>query len=175
MKKNIVLESFEFTDGDPIFTPRTPYETMLPEELKDIEKYPYMLDKACPFEARLRVAGLPMVLRGTAPKGFCYNMADIPFLIQILTFDKHSPFVKDASFIHDYLLDRKKVLYQYWELEKKGLTPSDMRYITSLIFCHQLKKNGVGYRKAHIMAFFVDLFQRFLPSWYNIDKVETVL
>lgn len=175
-KKKIVLESFEFTNGAPSFTPRTPYDYMLPEEIKDIKNYPYMLDYHTPFAAVFRINDEQRVtLRGVVPKGFCYNLADIPFLCQLISYDKHSPFVKDASFIHDYLIDRKKALYKHWELKEKGFTPADFRLMTSLIFCHQLKENAVPYNKAQLMAFFVNAWQTLLPSWYSLDKTETTL
>lgn len=175
MRKEIVLENFEFTEKDPSFTPRTPYSYMLPEELKDIKYYPYRLDEHTPFAATFRINGERLVLRGIVPKGFCYNLADIPFLCQLISYDKHSPFVKDASFIHDYLIDRKKELYNFWKLKEKGITPGDFRLMTSLIFCHQLKKNAVPYGKAQLMTFFVNLWQHVLPSWYALDKTETTL
>ena len=178
-KKKIVLEGFEFTEGAPQFTPRTPYDYMLPEELKDIKNYPFMLDYHTPFQAIFRVESEQgdrrVTLRGVVPKGFCYNLADIPFLCQLISYDKHSPFVKDASFIHDYLIDRKKELYKHWDLENKDISPADFRLMTSLIFCHQLKKNAVPYNKAHIMAFFVNMWQTLLPSWQSLNKTETAL
>lgn len=175
MKRNIVLEKFEFTEKAPQFTPRTPYEYMLPEEIKDIKAYPYMLDYHTPFSATFRIDDEPLIIRGIVPKGFCYNLADIPFLLQLISYDKHSPFVKDASFIHDYLIDRKKELYMHWDLQKKGVSPSEFRLMTSLIFCHQLKKNAVPYGKAQLMATFVNAWQTLLPSWYSLDKTETTL
>lgn len=175
-KRRLVLESFEFTSHPPQFTPRTPYAGMLPDEIRDITNYPFRLDCATPFKATIRVnEEQRLTLEGVVPKGFCYNLADIPFLLQLISYDKHSPFVKDASFIHDYLIDRKKELYELWGLRDKGITPSDFRTITSLIFCHQLKINAVPTWKAHAMAFWVNAWQMVLPSWKNLYETETVL
>ena len=43
-RRKISLVEFEFTDKDPIFTPRTPYYWMTDEELQGIAKYYYVLD-----------------------------------------------------------------------------------------------------------------------------------
>ena len=86
-----------------------------------------------------------------------------------------SPFVKDASCIHDYLISRKRRLYEEWELKEKGITPEDFRVLTSLVFAYQLQYNGVPYGKAKLMAFFVDLWQTVLPSWRTLDKTEIEL
>lgn len=183
IKRHLVLEKFEFAE-EPSFTPRTPYYWMSEEELVVIKRYPYILDERCPFTAIFKVVlkeGKDVVgeehitLHGTVPKGFSYNLADIPFFVQPFTYDKHSPFVKNASFIHDYLLSHKRDLYEFWELKEKGVTPSEFREMTSLIFCHVLKHNAVSWGKAQVMTFFVNLFQAFLPSWHNIDKTETEL
>ena len=104
-KREIVLESFEFTEEDPKFTPRTPYKWMSNDEKESIAHYPYILDAQCPFCASFKVDGNPVTLRGVVPKGFTYNLADIHWLLEPIAYDKHSPFVKDASFIHDYMVN----------------------------------------------------------------------
>ena len=174
-KREIVLESFEFTEEDPKFTPRTPYKWMSNDEKESIAHYPYILDAQCPFCASFKVDGNPVTLRGVVPKGFTYNLADICWLLEPLTYDKHSPFVKDASFIHDYMVSRKRELYEVWDLEAKGIKPLEFKKMTSMIFCHQLKQNGVPYSRAHLMSTWVDIWQFTVAEWYNLDKSETVL
>ena len=83
--------------------------------------------------------------------------------------------MKNASFIHDYLVSHKRDLYETWELKEKGVKPNDFRVITSLVFMNVLRYNGVSYAKAKIMAFFVDVFQSFLSEWKTLDKTETSL
>lgn len=174
-KRQIVLESFEFTEKDPDFTPRTPYSWMSEDELNSIAKYPYSLDENCPFCALFKVDGQAVTLRGVVPAGFTYNLADIPWFVEPISYDKHSPFVKNASFMHDYLVSHKKDLYLLWNLKDKGVTPIEFKKMTSIVFCHILKQNAVPYSKAQLMAFFVDLWQYCIPGWYSLGKTETTL
>lgn len=173
-RKNVVLKSFVFEE-EPSFTPRTPYYWYSEEEKESIKKYPFISDYRVPFVMDVEVKGTPITLRGVVPKGFCYNLADIPWIVEPLSYDKHSPFVKNASFIHDYLVSHKRDLYEGWELKSKGIAPSDFRVITSLVFAHVLKYNGVSYFKARLMAFFVDLWQSFFSEWRVLGKTETRL
>lgn len=175
MARKIVLTSFEFTDHDPSFTPRTPYNWMNDEDLRAIAAFPFILDEACPFCAVFKVGEQNITLRGVVPKGFTYNLADIPWILEPLSYDRHSPFVKDASFIHDYLCCRKKILYNDWGLKDKGITPLEFKDMTSIIFCHQLRKNAVPYSKARLMSICVNLWQCTVSEWYTLDKTETSL
>lgn len=173
-RKDIILKSFTFSE-EPKFTPRTPYYYMTEEELLSIKKFPFISDKRVDFEIECSIRGTDYTLKGTVPKGFTYNLADILWILEPISYDKHSPFVKDASYIHDYLISRKRSLYEFWELKEKGVTPADFRVLTSLIFAYQLRYNGVPYNKARLMAFFVDLWQSVLPSWKSLDKTEIKL
>ena len=173
-RRNVVLKSFVFEE-EPSFTPRSVYYWMSDEEKTSIKKFPFISDYRVPFVMDVEVNGASITLRGVIPKGFCYNLADIPWIVEPFTYDKHSPFVKNASFIHDYLISHKKALYETWELKEKGVSPNDFRIITSLAFAHVLKYNGVPYAKAKIMAFCVDLFQSFISEWNTLDKTETSL
>lgn len=175
-RRKLILKQFLFPLGDPQFLPRTPYKGMTDDELLSIEKFPLMLIDRCPFKAVFQVGEAQTVtLEGTVPNGFTYNCADIPFLCQPLSYDKHSPFVKNASFIHDYLCSRKRVLYEEWNLKEQGISGAEFRNMTSMIFCHVLKMNAVPYRKAQLMAFCVNLFQSLIYEWYTLDKTETTL
>lgn len=173
-RKDVVLKSFSFSE-EPSFTPRTPYYWMTEEEKLSIGKFPFISDKRVDFTIVFTVKGKEFTLNGTIPKGFTYNLADIPWIVEPLAYDKHSPFVKDASYIHDYLISRKRKLYELWDLKAQGVTPENFRVLTSLVFAYQLRYNGVRYTKAHIMAFFVDLWQSLIPSWRTLDKTEIEL
>ena len=173
-RNNVILKSFVFEE-EPSFTPRTPYYWTSQEEKESIKNFPFISDYRVPFVMDVEVNGTPITLRGVIPKGFCYNLADIPWIVEPISYDKHSPFVKNASFIHDYLVSHKRDLYETWELKEKGVKPNDFRVITSLVFMNVLRYNGVSYTKAKIMAFFVDVFQSFLSEWKTLDKTETSL
>lgn len=171
-KRKVTLLDFAFTDKEPRPIPRIPYYWMTDEELQSIHKFPYMNGERCPFEFSVRVGEEVHKFNGVIPKGFPWNVADIPFLLQPISYDKHSPFVVQGSLIHDYLLSRKRVLYNDWEMEAKGVTPLEFKRITSEIFGYVLRYNGVPYRKAWLMAKFVDLFQYFIPTWYSLTVKE---
>lgn len=170
--RKISLVEFAFTEHEPVFTPRTPYYWMTDEELQGIAKYYYILDYDCPFKFTVKIDEELYTFEAVVPAGFTYNLADIPFLLQLISYDKHSPFVKNGSFIHDFLLSRKRVLYNDWEMKEKGITPLEFKRITSEIFGYVLRYNGVPYRKAKLMAKLVDLFQTLIPRWYSISIKE---
>lgn len=172
-KREVALLSFEFTDKDPSFTPRTPYYWMSPEELDGISKYPYILDYDCPFSLTAKIGENTYTFDGCVPKGFTYNLADIFGPLQYISYDRHSPFVKNASFIHDYMIARKAILYDDWKMAELGITPSEFRVITSEVFCHVLKYNGVPHDKAHLMTFFMNGWQILQRSWYSLGETET--
>lgn len=171
-KRKISLVDFAFTEAEPVFTPRTPYYWMTDEELQGIAKYFYILDYDCPFAFTVKVGEEVHKFEGVVPKGFTYNLADIPPFLQIISYDRHSPFVKNGSFIHDYMLSRKRILYTDWKMEEKGIAPLEFKKITSEIFGYVLRYNGVPYGKAKLMAKIVDIFQTFLPRWYSLNVKE---
>lgn len=171
-KRKVSLLDFSFTDHEPVFTPRTPYYWMTDEELEGIAKYYMVLDYDCPFKFTARIGDKEYTFEANIPAGFTYNMADIPPFLQCISYDRHSPFVKNASFIHDYLLSRKRILYTDWSMEEKGITPLEFKKITSEIFGYVLRYNGVPYRKAKLMAMIVDLFQYLIPRWYSLTVKE---
>lgn len=172
--RKVVLVDFHF-EKEPEFTPRTPYWYMTYEELDAIKNYPYILDTDCNFELTVKLDEEEFTFNARVPKAFTYNLADIPFFLQWIAYDRHSPFVKNASFIHDYMTSRKAVLWEDWKLKELGITPLEFKKISSEVFCHVLKHNAVPYGKAHMMAIFVDLWQYLVPSWYALGKTETYL
>ena len=97
-------------------------------------------------------------------------MADIPFLLQAISYDKHSPYVRDAALVHDYLLKYKKELYNMWNLKAYGMDHRDFRILTSDVFERALLYAGVPERKARSMRNAVDLFQKFFVwGWMGIQ------
>lgn len=169
--RKITLLDFAF-EKEPAFTPRTPYYWMSEDELRSIAKYYLLLDADCAFHFTVRIGKKEYTFNGVIPKAFVYNMADIPFVLQYISYDKHSPFVKNASCIHDYLISRKRILYEDWEMKAKGITPLEFKKITSEIFGYVLRYNAVPYNKAIAMATMVDLWQYFMPSWYSLATEE---
>lgn len=137
---------------------------------KDIAKFPYMVKEELPFEIKFIFREkYEVVLKDVIPAGFTYNMADIPLLLQPISYDKHSPYVRDAALIHDYLLKYKKELYNLWNLKAYGMNHRDFRILTSDVFEYVLVQADVPPKKAHLMRNNVDIFQKLLCwSWMRI-------
>ena len=150
---------------------RTPEAGMPEELLEDIANKPTMVMDDIDFKIHLSVDNKLVELNHTIKKGFCYNRADIPSLLQFVTFDKHSPYVKDASLIHDYLLDERVNLYNEWHFDTLGIHRNQFRKITSEVFKLALIQNAVNPIKAAIMAAAVDVFQASpIGGWKVIEK-----
>lgn len=166
----IFLEKFEFLGEDPKVVARTPYKWMSKELINDIHRLPFTLNKPCAFSIELNVDGYPLILRATIPETFNFNEADIPFILQPIAYDKHSPFVKNASLVHDFILNERENLWRTWDLPGKGLTSGDFRYITSIVFGYILEQNAVPVWKAKLMALLTHLWQLVVPRWYRLKK-----
>ena len=136
----------------------------------DIAAYPFMVMENVSFELRFMFKKkYEVALKDTIPAGFTYNMADIPFLLQPISYDKHSPYVRDASLIHDYLLKYKKELFKLWNLKDYGMNHRDFRILTSDVFEYVLLQSGVPKNKATRMRNAVDLFQKFCVwNWFGV-------
>lgn len=172
MAKDVKVKvlNFEFLDKIHL-EDRTPEFGMPEELLNDIAKKPTMVMDEIRFKINLSVDNKLVELRHTIEKGFCYNRADIPSLLQFVTFDKHSPYVKDASLIHDYLLDNRIDLYTEWHFETLGIHRAQFRKITSEVFKLALIQNAVNPIKATIMAAAVDVFQASpIGGWKVIER-----
>lgn len=169
MYKDIQLRFVTF-DDTPHIDERSTSCNYTTEMNKDIADYPYMVMKDVAFEIRFVFKNKhELVLTDTIPNGFTYNMADIPFLLQPISYDKHSPYVRDASLIHDYLLKYKKELFNMWQLKDYGMNHRDFRILTSDVFKYILLQSGVPKRKATKMRNAVDLFQKFCVwSWFGV-------
>ena len=170
--RTFTFKDFYFVNKDPKTRERQPREGMTDKELISIDKYPYIVLENTNFVIKLQLnSGKIRELKGVIPKGFCYNMADIPGIFQYISFDKHSPFVRSASLIHDYLLANKFKLYSKWNLADLDISFSDFRYITSEVFRKELEASGVKPDKAKAMANAVDLWQR-LVFGFKVDRYD---
>lgn len=158
---------FKFLDK-PRFRERTPLKGMSIKQLESIKELPFKLVRNCTFSIIVEVDKKEIEFKSTVCKGFCYNMADIPWILQPLSYDDESPFVKNASFAHDYLLSRRVELYNNWRMEELGISPRDFRKITSDVFAMILKQSAVPDWKANAMAFAVDSYQKLL--WLEWEK-----
>lgn len=168
-KRQIILADFSFKE-EPKLCPRTPYYWMTEEELLGISKYYYILEKDCFINFTVLIDSSPYTFECKIPAGFTYNLADIWGPLQWITYDKHSPYVKNASLVHDYMISRKKVLYDDLKFKEKGITPLEFKKITSEIFGYILIYNAVPYKKAKFMATVMDCYQTFRPAWYSLEK-----
>lgn len=174
MYNDIELHNVLFL-AEPHIDERTTSKNNTRKENKDIAKYPFMVVEDIPFEIRFAFKGCQftkeIILSDTIPAGYVYNMADIPFFLQPISYDKHSPFVRNASLIHDYILEHKEELYKMWKLEEYGLDHRDFRILSSDVFEAVLIQAGVPEKKARLMRNSVDVFQKLVCwSWMGIDK-----
>lgn len=169
MYKNITNLSFNFKT-EPHIDKRSTSAAYTDEMNKDIASKSYMVIDDAEFNISFLFKNKYQInLFDTIPFGFCYNMANIPFFAQPITYDKDSPYVRDASLIHDYLLDNKEALYEMWNLKAYGLDRRDFRILTSDIFEIGLLQAGVPPKKARLMRNSVDLYQKFICwSWFKV-------
>ena len=169
MYDDIQLQFVTF-EKEPHIDERTTSIYNTKEQNKDIADFPYIVTEEVPFEIRFIFKEQhEVVLKDTIPAGFTYNMADIPFLLQPISYDKHSPYVRDAALIHDYLLKYKKELYKLWNLKAYGMGHRDFRILTSDVFEYVLIRSGVPKKKARFMRNSVDIVQKlFCWSWMRI-------
>ena len=155
---------------EPIVVTRTTDENFTAETNKDIARFPYLVCNDVGFEITFDFKDKYNIkIKDVIPAGFVYNMADIPFLLQPISYDKHSPYVKNASLIHDYILKGKKDFYKLWQLKDYGMDHRDFRILTSDIFEKVLIQDGVPARKARRMRNSVDIFQKlFVWNWMGV-------
>lgn len=130
--------------------------------------YPYQLDNDITVEVVTSVR----VISFTIPAGYVWNGADIPKLLWPAVGSQHNPEFKDASMVHDYMLEFK------WDIYKPPLSLeisiADYRRLTSLIFRQILKNVGVPTIKANIMSGAVQFFQAVFnrKQWKQEEKHE---
>lgn len=170
MYKDIQLQFVSF-GKEPHIDERSTSIHNTKEMNKDIAKFPFVVREELPFEIRfIFKKKYAVTLKDVIPAGFTYNMADIPFWLQPISYDKHSPYVRDAALIHDYLLKYKKELYKLWNLKAAyGMRHQDFRILTSDVFEYVLIQSGVPEKKARLMRNNVDIFQKLVCwSWMRI-------
>ena len=89
--------------------------------------------------------------------GYVWNGADIPRLLWFSIGSRTDNDFLIASMIHDYLLEFKK--YMLEEVLENSISVKEYRRLTSLIFRHILKEQGINTIKANIMSWAVQVFQ----------------
>ncbi len=124
------------------------------KEIKETKKkYPFELHRSIDIFILTDVRKFEF----TIFNGYTWNGADIP---RILWFSIGSRTDNDfliASMIHDYLLEFKK--YMLEEVLENSISVKEYRRLTSLIFRHILKEQGINTIKANIMSWAVQVFQ----------------
>ena len=135
--------------------------TVTNEELKkDIEQKPYIVISDTDLVITFKFKGKEYVRTEHIEKGWTYNYANIPWFVEPITYDKHSPYMKIPSLAHDRVLDFRWRLWFEWELDKIFNNDISMfRKLTSLIFQYLCIDAGVPEAKARIMTTSVDAFQ----------------
>lgn len=140
-------------------TPHVKMRYLLPSTPKDeiisIQLYPFICTKTLKvivFDKRQNNKWKRYHF--TIPKGYCYDGCTIPRLLWTLTgMSKESNKGLVASLIHDVLCENHKYI-------------NHDRRLSSLILRELFIQGGISTINAHIMAEFVDIFQRFC-KWGN--------
>lgn len=161
-----LFNDIQITDFEWIVEPkeetRKPKKGMSEEILKSIKNNPYIITNNCSFKFRFTYSGSSHQRIGNIPEGFYYNRANIPWITEPVSYDKHSPFVADASLVHDWMLFMKdKGLYTEWHLDRLKISSREFRILTSKLFEHILICSGVGLTKARFMTQPMDWTQKF--------------
>lgn len=125
-----------------------------PKEIKENKiKFPYEAKKT----SNITVVTTKRTFAFSICNGFVWNGADIPVLFWRIVGSRYNPEFRNASMIHDYMLIFKKYILN--EILKNEITVKEYRRLTSLVFRHVIKKQGVGTVKANVMSYAVDVFQ----------------
>lgn len=152
----------------PDIRPRNTNKKMTKDELKSISAFPWLSVAPVSFSVVFKFKGVIHSVEETIFAGYAFNYADIPWLLEPLFYDKHDPQVKDASLIHDYVLQFKEALYQKWKLSAIGMNHSDFRKLSSMIFEFIIIEDGVPVKKAAKMTQGMDFYQKlFCWSWFK--------
>lgn len=176
-----VYEVPEYTEGDPylripITADKNPalmrvdratgeYITLWEEKFR----YPFCTKVASKIIVKTCIRKYTFVLKLCENNYYIWNGSDIPrFCWSLLGISKHSPYGLIASKWHDNLLEHKQQFFNEIKEVAPNYTVKEFRRLTSLIFRQLLINNSVPKWKAYIMAWFVDIFQMCLPSWYKV-------
>lgn len=127
-------------------------------------KYPFKLHNSI----TVCVATTQRVFTFCIHNGFTWNGADIPRLLWRFIGARTDNDFLLASMVHDFMLNFKFQLID--EVLQQGITISEYRRLTSLIFREILTRSGTKPLKASIMSWFVDLFQKLLQiTWRHTN------
>ena len=177
-----VYEVPEYTEGDPylripITADKNPalmridretgeYITLWEEKLR----YPYCTRVASKITVKTSARKYKFILKLTEEGYYFWNGQNIPRCCwSLLGISKDSPYGWIASKWHDNLLDHKQEFYDEIKQNVPDYEVSEFRRLTSLVFRQLLINNGVPKWKAYIMAWFVDIAQKyFVRSWREV-------
>lgn len=147
-----------------------------PELKKDIEKKPYVILTDTSLIIKFSYKGVEYIKEEVIEKGWTYNYANIPWFVEPITYDKHSPYMKISSLAHDRVLDFRWRLWFEWDLDKIFNNKLSLfRELTSMIFEYLCVDAGVPKAKARIMSISVDVFQAMsIFDWgrWKFDKYK---
>ena len=130
---------------------------------KDIEQKPYTLYSSTTMQLIFEYKGKRYYREENIEAGWDYNYANIPWFVEPISYDKHSPYMKIPSLAHDRLLDFRYRLWYEWDLvtifnNNLGL----FRELTSKVFEYLCIDAGVPTEKAELMADCVNTAQKFI-------------
>ena len=127
-----------------------------PEEIiKQKKKYPFELNNTI----AATISTDKRIFTFYISKGYTWNGADIPrFFWRVIGSRTDNDFLV-ASMLHDYLLEFKSYIIN--EILKNQISVNEYRRLTSLIFREKIKSQGTCVIKANIMAWSVDVFQKY--------------
>ena len=117
------------------------------------ELYPYYLNNTveCIIVTTVRE------IRFTIKKGYVWNGADIPKIVWSVVGSQHNPEFRQASMVHDYMLEYKWLIYV--PPLSNEISVAEFRRLTSLAFRQYLKNDNVGTVKSNFMSGMVQWFQ----------------
>ncbi len=127
-----------------------------PEEIiKQKKKYPFELNNT----VQVTIFTDIRIFAFCISKGYAWNGADIPrFFWRVIGSRTDNDFLI-ASMLHDYMLEFKS--YMMKEILKNEISVNEYRRLTSLIFREKIKNQGTCVIKANIMAWCVDVYQKY--------------
>ncbi len=125
------------------------------ESIKQKKKFPFVLNNTVDVFILTSKRGFGF----TVPKGYTWNGADIPRLFWRVIGSRTDNDFLVASMLHDYMLEFKS--YMMKEILKNEISVNEYRRLTSLIFREKIKNQGTCVIKANIMAWCVDVYQKY--------------
>lgn len=171
MNKKVEILKVDFSQYPKVKQRKIDQEIAKNDELrKDIEKKPYELVTSTVLTVTFKFKGKEYGRSTLIEAGWTYNYANIPWFVEPLSYDKHSPYMKVPSLAHDRVLDFRFQLWEEWELEKIFGSANYFRIFTSNLFEYLCIYSGVPEGKAERMAFCVDTFQKCTLEWIFFNR-----